>query len=351
MSFSSRRGFTLVELLVVIAIIGILIALLLPAVQAAREAARRSQCSNNLKQAGLALHNYESTYLSFPFRSGGTEVGGTSLSNAAAISGWVPLTSFMEQAPLYQEIKAGTGYAPYGPAPWTSGFRPWTTQISGLICPSDPMSGTQGTFGKANYCFSMGDSINNNVGLTNVRGIFGYKSGTRLRDITDGLSNTLAASEKACGNGSTSGFRKIRGGVAKPVSNLNGSPKGCLDTRGTNDEYATTVTTVLGYPGTRWPDGRSIYAGFTTVLPPNAPSCATDTVTDNESSWGIFSPSSYHPGGVQGLMADGSVRFFSDTIDTGDLGKAEISSGPSPYGVWGALGTKAGGETTASGAL
>ncbi len=92
-----RWAFTLVELLVVIAIIGILIALLLPAVQAAREAARRSQCSNNLKQAGLALLNYESAYRSFPFRMGGTEQGGDTKSNTNRIAGWVPLLPFMEQ--------------------------------------------------------------------------------------------------------------------------------------------------------------------------------------------------------------------------------------------------------------
>jgi len=142
-----RRAFTLVELLVVIAIIGILIALLLPAVQSAREAARRSQCSNHLKQIGLALHNYESAYGSFPFRMGGTGTGTSDLTNtnAGQISGWVPLLPFMEQAPLYEQIKAGAGYKPYGPYGGIYGFAPWCATIPGLLCPSDPRSSIKKT--------------------------------------------------------------------------------------------------------------------------------------------------------------------------------------------------------------
>lgn len=179
MSRSVGRGFTLVELLVVIAIIGILIALLLPAVQAAREAARRSNCTNNLKQIGLGLHNYESSHQSFPFREGGTELGATDDdSNRGRVGGWVPLLPFMEQAPLYEEIKAGAGFRPYGPCPHLTTFRPWTAQVPGLLCPSDPKSGIRESLGKSNYCFCMGDTVNNNY-TGQCRGIFWRKSGTR----------------------------------------------------------------------------------------------------------------------------------------------------------------------------
>lgn len=346
-----RRGFTLVELLVVIAIIGILIALLLPAVQAAREAARRSQCSNRLKQIGLALHNYESAYLSFPFRMGGTGTRAAwdlTNTNAAQISGWVPLLPFMEQGPLYEQIRAGAGFKPYGPYGGTYQFAPWCATIPGLLCPSDPRSGSklEGTPSTVYYCglssyhFSMGDKISDNVwGTTNERGLFWFQSGIRLRDIVDGTSNTIAVSEKAIGE---DGSRRIKGNVMQGVSGISGSPQLCMNKRGSNGDYITTGS-VKNRTGRRWPEGTAVYAGFTTVLPPNAPSC-TNISDDDRQDWGIFSASSYHPGGVNGVMADGSVRFFSETIDTGTLTEEETSSGPSPYGVWGALGSRNGGE-------
>ena len=115
-----RRGFTLVELLVVIAIIGILVALLLPAVQAAREAARRMQCTNNHKQLGLAVHNYHDTYKSLPARAGGTQ-GPTNLDNQGWLSAWIVLLPFYEQAPMYEQITAGD--AANGISPWGTAHR------------------------------------------------------------------------------------------------------------------------------------------------------------------------------------------------------------------------------------
>jgi len=198
--------------------------------------------------------------------------------------------------------------------------------------------------GRSNYHFSMGDKISDNVwdASGKSRGIFWYKSGTRIRDIVDGTSNTIAVSEKACGE---DGSRRIKGNVIQGVSGINTSPQLCMDNRGVNDEY--TSGTVYNRTGRRWPEGTAVYAGFTTVLPPNAPSCLNNSA-DGRQDWGIFTPSSYHPGGVNGVMADGSVRFFSETIDTGRLTDAEVTNGASPYGVWGELGSKDGGEAKSS---
>jgi len=357
-----RLAFTLVELLVVIAIIGILIALLLPAVQAAREAARRSQCTNNLKQAGLGLHNYESAYNSFPFRMGGTGTTAdtATVSNQSRASGWVPLLPFMEQAPLYDAIKSGgtansatsAATPAWGSSPnsVTPDFIPWRTQVPGLLCPSDPKTTKEGDnyAGKSNYVFSMGDTIriggtasNNYTGTAKHRGLFWYQSGVRLRDITDGTSNTIAASERSIGADS---YNNIKGAAAVLSGIADTMLSTCLATKSSDGKYSTSYT--LNYhPGRRWADGAPIFAGFTTVLPPTASSCVSSNGAD---AYGVFSPTSWHPGGVNGLMADGSCRFFSETIDTGSAASngTEVTTGVSNYGVWGALGSKDGGEST-----
>ena len=164
------RGFTLVELLVVIAIIGILIALLLPAVQAAREAARRSQCTNNLKQFGIAIHNYADTFKAFPPKRSGTQQGGCALCNGAFGTVWMRLTPFYEQQQIFDEWSSpqtysGVSYTAFGPCPWdaTSGtYVPYQRQVNTLLCPSDGQSANKGATdrGRTNYMVSVGDSIN-----------------------------------------------------------------------------------------------------------------------------------------------------------------------------------------------
>ena len=356
------HGFTLVELLVVVTIIGILIALLLPAVSGTRESARRVQCSNNLKQIGLALHSYESAWGCFPPRRTGTGSnsyldGGVSTSgnttNQGRLSGWVVLLPYVEQAPLYATITTpqtynGVNYSAWGPTPWKTNYLPWMTPQPWLRCASD--SGNQHLQGNmtydlpgSNYRFCLGDSVTNNSTNRNTRGVFVDWMGTPLAQISDGTSNTLAVSERAVF--STKGA--LREDIAYNQSLS--PPLGCFALGGGKGQYVAGTNvwaTSCGWAiGRSWADGAIFYTGFTTVLPPNAASCQA-AADDTDAA--IVTPSSYHPGGVLGTMADGSVRFISETIDYGNLALPDVGSGASPYGVWGALGSKAGGEAPAN---
>lgn len=352
--FRFRRwsAFTLVELLVVIAIIGILVALLLPAIQAAREAARRSQCTNNLKQLGVAVHNYHDTYKVLPFRQGGTESG--PVNNGGRLSGFVGMLPFMEQASLFDMIKNGgvathtggtTDYPPGGPVPWDGGFIPWQQRIPGLLCPSDPgqqlrLTGIQ----PANYCFSTGDVATRNE-WTETRGPFGGRGARpcfNFSMIADGLSNTIALSERCVVVASN----KIKGGVLHNLGGIESNsqqPINCLTKRAADDTYVAG-STLWGAAGTRWADGATGFTHFNTILPPNSPT-RNDAVWDGNAMF--CPPTSYHPGGAMGLMCDGAVTMISDSIDTGNLAVTMNRgiTGASPYGVWGALGSKDGGES------
>ena len=206
----ARRGFTLVELLVVIAIIGVLVALLLPAVQAAREASRRMKCTNHLKQFGVALHNYADTYKVFPNRRGG--FGGL---QANRISPFVQLLPYLEQKAMHDRIQAGdpanpTAFPPGGPrgdASWAV----WNTPPPVFRCPSDPAAITRGNSDKGhNYVLCEGDQVNFVNTSTNTRGMFTRLACRRFAEVTDGTSNTLLMSETCCnvptGNGGEFGF-------------------------------------------------------------------------------------------------------------------------------------------------
>jgi len=340
-----KNGFTLVELLVVIAIIGVLIALLLPAVQQAREAARRTQCNNQLKQIGLAMHNYHDTFGKLPFRSGGTGPGSSDdTGNDGRLSGWIGVLPFLEQKALYDQIAAGDAtYPPFGPRPWRNGFTPWRAQIGALLCPSDASpSKPADQPGYSNYAFSIGDCSRWTSAGEESRGPFSYFKNAGFNSFTDGLSNTVLIGEKAIGD---QGIR-IKGGVVQEASpwvgggqdNIN--PNICLGYRGQNGLYQTGLS-YSNWSGRRWNDGAVSYNGFSTILPPNSPSCSKDGWDGKES---ITSVTSFHPGGVNILFGDGSVSFITETIDTGDLTQEAPQSGPSPYGVWGAMGSKSGGE-------
>jgi prepilin-type N-terminal cleavage/methylation domain-containing protein/prepilin-type processing-associated H-X9-DG protein len=351
-----RKGFTLVELLVVIAIIGILVALLLPAVQAAREAARRMQCSNNLKQLGLALQNYHDTFKKLPSLGQGTSGGGgpppESTSNYGMLSGIVHMLPFIEQGSLYDSFgTAQAGYPAWGPVPWYGwNFPPHHVQVPGLLCPSDGAGGkfSAGPYnwqGDMNYCFNAGDrpTVGNGAGgdAANNRGLFGQYTFHNLAAARDGTSNTLAMSEHTIG---VDGQSTIHGAyaVTSDWRDFGSNPATqCFVYKGPNN-------TIINAPGierlrgVNWCWGAVVQNGFTTVLPPNSIGC-----TNWGSEWGsshIMPPDSYHPGGVNAVMADGSVQFISSTISAGNISLPAVTGGPSPYGVWGALGSRSGGD-------
>ncbi len=337
-----RRGFTLIELLVVIAIIGILVAIVLPAVQQAREASRAATCRNNLKQLGIALHNYHDTERCFPPRQTGTGAPGVMGSQQTRSSALVSLMPYVEQGAYYQQIVDNND------VPWAASVVTART-VPLYICPSDPTgsdpSGSPNFRGYANYIFSAGDTLagSGNTPVSSVpiivgsRGMFASLRTYRIADCSDGTSNTMAMSE-GVRPGRTDEIG-MRVGGASPSS-----PASCAAYL-VGRSYTTagwTGDTAFGY---RWADGAAYFTAFSTILPPNAASCFV-TAPDHWGT-GLFSAGSRHAGGVNAMLCDGSVRFLSDSIDTGNLNSLPPNpdvGGISPYGVWGALGSRNGNE-------
>lgn len=304
-----KRAFTLIELLVVIAIIAILIALLLPAVQQAREAARRTQCKNNMKQLGLALHNYHDVFNMFPYAS---NAAASTVNNNASMpmyknqTGWVMLLPYFEQSALYASIDhnaamgrwANGGSKPLASGgPTTANAAASAVKLIALLCPSDSgrqtFPGFDGNYGcetgiasyKSNYGFSASgqpSTLWSNLGQA-TRTMFGAQSNTNMRDLTDGTSNTVAIAETTLNvydgiTGSWACNQHVGNGL--DFANLNGQRK-------INDWDC------CGWgPGTPW-------------------SIKNPAGTLGE--WGTVG--SLHTGGVQVLLGDGSVRFISENLD------------------------------------
>ncbi|MFG0260902.1 MAG: DUF1559 domain-containing protein [Novipirellula sp. JB048] len=352
-------GFTLVELLVVIAIIGVLVGLLLPAVQSAREAARRMQCSNRLKQITLALHNYHDTFNTFP-AAGVLPQGVQSARHYPGIM--VALLPYIEEQSRYEIIQQRMAQSSDA---YTSLFHGevYTSSLSSVLCPSDPYGSTpsrHASNARINYMYNMGDGmlkldaawhhpnyVNNPYVQARHRGPFHVDSWIKFANILDGTSHTLAFSESATapsgawsvevkgGSGSNSALLEPDG--AQPVIHPDVCMTSVVDPNHPQ-RYKDPADTWRGnfyQTGTPW-------NGFHTVVPPNGPSC---WVSPTGFYAAIFTPNSYHPGGVHASALDGSVRFITDSIDTGDLTQTQPVTGNSPYGVWGALGTHSGAET------
>jgi prepilin-type N-terminal cleavage/methylation domain-containing protein/prepilin-type processing-associated H-X9-DG protein len=358
----SNKGFTLVELLVVIAIIGILVGLLLPAVQAAREAARRMQCSNNAKQMALSLFNYESAFKKFPARRGGTTGtngptnGAQNASNTAHNSGrrsaFVSILPYLEQTAMASVIEAGdptaaTPIPPGGPRA-DIGWVGWNIAPATYRCPSDP--GLNPGSRQISYALCLGDGTTLlNTGT--VRGLFGHMQWKSIGELSDGTSNTIGISEAQANSGSglSSGGTTTAAGSLRLnqayvlLAGVGTSPVSC---RGTNNGRAYNAgLQAHERRGINWTDGPAALRGFNTVAAPNSGACA-DPASGNfgDQSTLVLPPNSAHTGGVNASFCDGSVRFISNSIDNGNQAIGQPASGASVYGVWGALGSISGGE-------
>ncbi len=377
-------AFTLVELLVVIAIIGVLIALLLPAVQAAREAARRMQCSNNLKQLGLACHNYHSTHDALVSAVGQFIGPAASATKSERWSGFVFLLPYMEQAATYDAFNTVVQLADANSSPnKLRDTDPGKASINAFMCPSDgnnnpqmswaDAAGSGATAGATNYRMSLGDSpfswncqatsAQGNTDYVNIawqRGAFGYRTWRNFSFFSDGTSNTVMFSERALGPQRDGTYRIIdtglngfnEGGGTWDGSYASASVKlrsACINTRSGTEYYPLgdpavsklTITDFCGFWGYMYVDGHYMHTGCHTVISPNGPACQYRSNRDI----GMYTPTSNHPGGVNATLADGAVRFVSETVD---IGTADVAakSGPSTFGVWGAMGSANGGEST-----
>jgi prepilin-type processing-associated H-X9-DG protein len=357
-----------VELLVVIAIIGILIALLLPAVQAAREAARRMQCSNNLKQLALAAHTKHDASKYLPSAAVQPEfVTGYDQAihwnRRGRISWAAMLCPYIEQPTRYQQImEHAFGTVDIHPYTTTQTVtdnsitydNPYAGQMSGFLCPSDQVKGPMdGVIGVTSYHINMGDEALNNIESYNAsalnRGVAAMGNAMKmdLSSITDGTSNTLMYSESCIATPRNTNITDIKTGTVITSSDIYHNTiqilEDCL-----NSKNASGLNPVrASVKGARWADGYSAYVAFNPILPPNAPSCAYNSSEDV-----LVTASSYHTGGVNSALCDGSVQFVSETINCKTTATWAVTlnnygiTGKSNFGVWGGMGSRNGGEST-----
>jgi prepilin-type N-terminal cleavage/methylation domain-containing protein/prepilin-type processing-associated H-X9-DG protein len=375
-----RRGFTLIELLVVIAIIAVLIALLLPAVQSAREAARRIQCTNNMKQLALALHNYISATGAVPpgiDTTGGmlpasaySSYGPTQNATWTAWSAQALLLPYVEQGPLYNAANFNWNCCYSSAQSDATNSTVYLTRIAGFLCPSDAIAGQQNI---NSYTGSVGASTINYPADGNTTGIFRvYNSSVAcasvtLAAITDGTSNTIAFGEGLVGdytrtnnyrgNGmagaiDSAGIVSGTGANPLPGNNAETNPAAVIQALQSCNAFWSTLTSCGGscdyagmkqYTGQTWALGERGQTLFNTVVPPNSRlypwrtcrlsgsaclSCAMDGTT-------FVNASSNHPGGCNFAFADGSVRFIKDSVNTltyeslGTRGSGEVISSDS----------------------
>jgi prepilin-type N-terminal cleavage/methylation domain-containing protein/prepilin-type processing-associated H-X9-DG protein len=368
-----RHGFTLIELLVVIAIIAVLIALLLPAVQSAREAARRIQCVNNMKQIGLALHNYHSGNNTFPQgisinpQGSASNIGNVfqSYANWNSWSAQAEMLGYLDQTPLYNA--ANFNWGPYPVNQYTAiNNTVANTVVAGFLCPSDPNSGAGRNSDVAyggninNYAASFGtDTTGGNYAWDNnpipwncqdpmgCVGMFAWGNSYGVQHCTDGTSNTVAYAEWLVGNGQGPQGSRYRGNMEMNDGNtttyflnaLTNVPQIITDLQQCATKFASepasNAATISDYKGWRWALGCISFAAFNTIQVPNDtqyPVGGCQSGSTNEAwangAWSMGAASG-HPGGANILFCDGSVKFIKSSI-----GRI----------TWMGLGTRNGGE-------
>lgn len=308
-------GFTLIELLVVIAIIAVLVAILLPAVQQAREAARRSQCGNNLKQFGIALHSYHEAFGMFPL--GLNPSINDSCTGACAwraFSAHTMLLPYMDQQGIYNKLDFNQMYdaAPNNAAAVRM-------RIAGFICPSDFTYPGAVTDPGVNYSMSAGPSTFWGVGNADKVGFVQYYRSVRVGDIMDGTSNVVAMAEVTVGNNDTTRYdlrRSLVRSQAFPGGFTNSfATKASLDAYGTQCLGGTT--NIHATPHQQWMNGIGGQTVFNTLNTPNSPNpdCHPCAGCGWYDSAGVWTARSRHTGGVQALMADGAIKFIGDSVD------------------------------------
>lgn len=329
-----KRGFTLVELLVVIAIIGVMVGLLLPAVQAAREAARRMSCSNNLKQLGLSFHNYHDTFRRLPHGSApinGNFNGGFVVANSNW-HGYSPQTMilpYIEQGAIFDQLtfrSTHTSTAIVPPA-LVSPVVLARNQVSTFICPSDKDFPDVTNRGWINYGVNFGSNTGWRGDIANANGMFVLNFTRNFKDVTDGLSNTIMMGEFNKGDNTAAIFDVRNGDVVRGqafgamptvfriVAGIPSITQFQLEAYGA--QCLAGQANHTSFAGSRWSAPGQYNTAFNTLAPPNwrFPACIQCGGCGQGDSQGIVPARSRHPGGVQVSLGDASVRFISDSVN------------------------------------
>ncbi len=360
MRLTRPRGFTLIELLVVIAIIAVLIALLLPAVQSAREAARRAQCTNNLKQLGLAVHNYQSSNQALP--SGCLYPCPARGPTGPVCWGWgassmLSVLPYIEQGTMFNAYNASAGvYGSYpptatGPTAWWANTTVFNVQIATFLCPSDGrviQSAVTNYAGNVGGPFAIGGHTGTIVPSSAGIGAIpaDLRGSARILDfnsVSDGTSNTALWSEAVTGTTQDvlagSGQAEKRAYYNTAANNKTMTPEAVMQFLAACQAIAPGTKQQGRSRGTAWQISYpyyAIYSLYNHVGAPNSRLCSNAVASGNTGALDVFGtapPTSYHPGGVNMAMTDGSVRFVKDSVN---------------LSTWWALGTRSGGEVISS---